>query len=421
MLAKRLEIGSKIIARCFSDKGGARFDYKDVLKFQTLISEDERMVMDQSHEFAQGYLLPQVIDTNRHEKFNRQIYNEMGKAGLLGCMTDFGGNEKISLTAYGLINREIERVDSSFRSMLSVQNSLVIFPIGEYGTDKEKDKYMPKLMTGEYIGAFGLTEADHGSDPGAMKTRATKKGDKYILNGSKLWITSSPVADVFVVWGREQETGTLMGFILDRGMKGLETPEIKGKFSLRSSITGGIMMDNVEVPAENVLQVKGYKGPFSCLNKARFGISWGVLGAAEDCFHRTLDYTKSRKQFDSYLAGFQLIQKKFAEMQTDITLGTIGVLQLSRIMEEGTHFAPEMISMLKRNNCMKALAIARECRDMHGGNGIVDEYHIIRHMTNLESVNTYEGTNDIHALILGRAITGIQAFSRALDPKDETK
>lgn len=371
------------------------------------------MIMEQAHTFAQSYLQPQVLETNRHEKFNPEIYTEMGKAGFLGCMTDFGGNEKISLTAYGLINREVERVDSSFRSMLSVQNSLVIFPISEYGTEAAKNKYLPKLMTGEHIGAFGLTEPDHGSDPGGMKTRAVKKGDKWVLNGSKLWITSSPVAHTFVVWAKTPE-GKLMGFILERGMKGLETPEIKGKFSLRSSITGGIMMSDVEVPESNVLQVTGYKGPFSCLNKARFGISWGVMGAAEDCFHRTLDYTKNRKQFDAPLAGFQLIQHKFAVMQTDIALGTQAVLQVSRQMEEGTNFVPEMISMVKRNNCMKALEIARVCRDMHGGNGIVDEYHIIRHMTNLESVNTYEGTNDIHALILGRAITGIAAFSRNL-------
>lgn len=415
MLAKRLQIGEKLVKRYFSGASGAKFDYKDALRFTDLLNEDERMVMDQAHNFAQEYLQPQVIETNRHEKFNREIYSEMGKAGFLGCMSDYGGNEKISFTAYGLINREIERVDSSFRSMLSVQNSLVIFPISEYGTEEAKKKYLPKLMSGEHIGAFGLTEPDHGSDPGSMKTRALKKGNKWILNGSKMWITSSPVADTLVVWGKDQEKGTLMGFILERGMKGLETPEIKGKFSLRSSITGSIMMSDVEVPESNVLQVKGYKGPFSCLNKARFGISWGVMGAAEDCFHRTLDYTKNRKQFDSYLAGFQLIQKKFADMQTDIALGTLGILQISRLMEEGTNFVPEMISLIKRNNCMKALAIARECRDMHGGNGIVDEYHIIRHMTNLESVNTYEGTNDIHALILGRAITGIAAFSRALD------
>lgn len=418
MLSRRVELGKRLLARCFAAKSGAVYDYKDPLRFQNLLTEEERMVMDQAHAFSQGYLLPQVLETNRHEKFNPEIYREMGKAGFLGCMTDFGGNEKISYTAYGLINREVERVDSSFRSMLSVQNSLVIFPISEYATEKAKQKYLPKLMTGEFIGAFGLTEPDHGSDPGSMKTRAVKQGDKYILNGSKMWITSSPAAHVFVVWGKEAETGNLMGFILERGMKGLETPEIHGKFSLRSSVTGSIMMSDVEVPAENVLQVKGYKGPFSCLNKARFGISWGVLGAAEDCFHRTLEYTKNRKQFDCVLAGYQLMQKKFADMQTDITLGTMGILQVSRLMEDGTHFVPEQISMLKRNNCMKALAIARECRDMHGGNGIVDEYHVIRHMTNLESVNTYEGTNDIHALILGRAITGIQAFSRAIDMKE---
>lgn len=419
MLSRRIEFGKRVLSRCFTAKGGAQYDFKDVLKLRTMLTEDESMVMDQANEFAQGYLMPQVVETNRHEKFNPEIYKEMGKAGLLGCMTDFGGNEKISFTAYGLVNREIERVDSSFRSMLSVQNSLVIFPISEYGTEKAKQKYLPNLMSGDFIGAFGLTEPDHGSDPGSMKTKAVNKGDKYILNGSKTWITSSPAAHVFVVWGKEQGTGNLMGFILERGMKGLETPEIKGKFSLRSSVTGSIMMTDVEVPAENVLQVKGYKGPFSCLNKARFGISWGVLGAAEDCFHRTLDYTKNRKQFDSPLAGFQLMQKKFADFQTDITLGLMGILQVSRLLEDGTHFVPEMISMLKRNNCMKALAIARECRDMHGGNGIVDEYHIIRHMTNLESVNTYEGTNDIHALILGRAITGIQAFSRALDTQEK--
>lgn len=419
MIAKRLSATARFIGRSFSGKGGAKYDYKDVFKLSTLLTEDERLVMDQANSFAQGYLQPQVIETNRHEKFNREIYTEMGNAGLLGCMTSFGGNDPISLTAYGLINREIERVDSSFRSMLSVQNSLVIFPISEYATEEAKKKYLPKLITGEAIGAFGLTEPDHGSDPGGMKTRAVKKGKGYVLNGSKMWITSSPVADTFVVWAIEKETNTLMGFILERGMKGLETPEIKGKFSLRSSPTGSIMMTDVEVPESNVLQVKGYKGPFSCLNKARFGISWGVLGAAEDCFHRTLEYTLNRKQFDCQLAGFQLMQKKFADFQTDITLGLMGVLQVSRLMEDGTHFVPEMISLIKRNNCMKSIAIARECRDMHGGNGIVDEYHIIRHMTNLESVNTYEGTNDIHALILGRAITGIQAFSRAIDPKEK--
>jgi glutaryl-CoA dehydrogenase len=413
MLARIGTHGTRMVSRAFG-ASKATYDYKDPLKFTTLLTEDERMIMEQANVFAQGYLQPQVIETNRHEKFNPEIYLEMGKAGFLGCMTDFGGNEKISLTAYGLINREVERVDSSFRSMLSVQNSLVIFPISEYGTEAAKNKYLPKLMTGEHIGAFGLTEPDHGSDPGGMKTRAVKKGDKWILNGSKLWITSSPVAHTFVVWAKTPE-GKLMGFILERGMKGLETPEIKGKFSLRSSITGGIMMSDVEVPESNVLQVSGYKGPFSCLNKARFGISWGVMGAAEDCFHRTLEYTKNRKQFDAPLAAFQLIQHKFAVMQTDIALGTQAVLQVSRQMEDGTHFVPEMISMVKRNNCMKAIEIARVCRDMHGGNGIVDEYHIIRHMTNLESVNTYEGTNDIHALILGRAITGIAAFSRALN------
>lgn len=403
---------TRTLSRGFA-AGKAVYDYKDPLRFTSLLTEDERMIMEQAHTFAQGYLQPQVLESNRHEKFNPDIYLEMGKAGFLGCMTNFGGNDTISFTAYGLINREVERVDSSFRSMLSVQNSLVIFPISEYGTDAAKKKYLPKLMTGEHIGAFGLTEPDHGSDPGGMKTRAVKKGDKWILNGSKLWITSSPVAHTFVVWAKTPE-GKLMGFILERGMKGLETPEIKGKFSLRSSITGGIMMSDVEVPESNVLQVTGYKGPFSCLNKARFGISWGVMGAAEDCFHRTLDYTKNRKQFDSPLAAFQLIQHKFAVMQTDIALGTQAVLQVSRQFEEGTNFVPEMISLVKRNNCMKALEIARVCRDMHGGNGIVDEYHIIRHMTNLESVNTYEGTNDIHALILGRAITGIAAFSRNL-------
>ena len=400
------------LARRFA-ASAAKFDFKDAFRLKGMLKDEEVIVMEQANKFCQGYLQPQVLETNRHEKFNPEIYREMGKADMLGCMCPFGGNDPISFTAYGLINREVERVDSSFRSMLSVQNSLVIFPIFEYGTDKAKQKYLSKLISGEHIGAFGLTEPDHGSDPGSMKTKAVKKGSKYILNGSKTWITSSPVANTFVVWGKGPE-GKLMGFILEKGMKGLEAPEIKGKFSLRSSITGSIMMTDVEVPEENVLQVSGYKGPFSCLNKARFGISWGVLGAAEDCFHRTLEYTQNRKQFDSPLAGFQLIQHKFAQMVTDITLGTMGVYQVSRLLEEGIHFSPEMISLVKRNNCMKALEIARVCRDMHGGNGIVDEYHIIRHMTNLESVNTYEGTNDIHALILGRAITGIQAFSRSM-------
>ena len=392
----------------------AAYDYKDVLKMHTLLTEDEEMIKNQAHEFAQGYLMPQVLESNRHETFNKEIYKEMGKSGMLGCLTDFNGNEKISYTAYGLINREVERVDSSFRSLLSVQNSLVIFPISEYGTEAAKKKYLEKLMTGDFIGCFGLTEPDHGSDPSSMATRAVKKGNKYILNGSKMWITSSPIADVAVVWAKNEE-GKVMGFILDRSMKGFETPEIKGKFSLRSSVTGSISLTDVEVPVENVLNVVGFRGPFSCLNKARFGISWGVLGAAEDCFHRTLDYTLSRKQFDSVLAGYQLIQKKFADMQTDIALGLQAVLQVSRNMEQGTHFVPEMVSLVKRNNTGKALEIARVCRDMHGGNGIVDEYHIIRHMTNLESVITYEGTHDIHALILGLAITGIQAFSSKLE------
>ena len=414
MISKALRSRSSAgLARRFGAGAATRYDPKDPLRFASLLTEEERLIMEQAHGFAQGYLQPQVVESNRLEKFNAEIYREMGKAGFLGCMTDFGGNEKISFTAYGLINREVERVDSSYRSMLSVQNSLVIFPISEYGTDAAKRKYLPQLMTGEHIGAFGLTEPDHGSDPGSMKTKAVRRGDKWVLNGSKLWITSSPVAHTFVVWAKSDQ-GQLMGFILERGMKGLETPEIKGKFSLRSSVTGGIMLSDVEVPEANVLQVTGFRGPFSCLNKARFGISWGVLGAAEDCFHRTVEYTKNRKQFDSYLAGVQLVQKKFADMQTDIALGTQAVLQVSRQMEEGTHFVPEMISMVKRNNCSKAIEIARVCRDLHGANGIVDEYHIIRHMTNLESVNTYEGTNDVHALILGRAITGIQAFSRAL-------
>jgi len=389
----------------------AKFDYKDGLNFTSKLTEDEIMIMETAEGFSQEYLMPQIQMANRNETFNKDIYREMGKLGLIGCTLPDYDCSGISSVGYGLINRAIERVDSSYRSALSVQSSLVIHPIHEFGTTEQKDKYLPSLIAGDRIGCFGLTEPDAGSDPSGMKTRAKKSGNKYILNGSKTWITSSPIADVMVVWAKD-DNNDIRGFILERGMKGLTTPVIEGKMSLRASTTGMIMMDDVEVPEENMFpEVKGLKGPFSCLNNARFGISWGVLGAAEFCFHQALDYCQNRKQFDAPLAAYQLPQKRFTEMQVEISLGLLACLHVSRLKDEGG-LAVEMISMLKRNNCMKSLHIAREARDMLGGNGIVDEYHIIRHVMNLETVNTYEGTQDIHALIIGRGITGHQAFSR---------
>jgi glutaryl-CoA dehydrogenase len=354
--------------------------------------------------------MPRVLTANREERFDRDIMSEMGELGLLGCTIDSHGCAGLSHVAYGLIAREVERVDSGYRSAMSVQSSLVMHPIWAYGTDAQKDKYLPKLASGEWVGCFGLTEPDAGSDPAGMKTRARKVDGGYVLHGSKMWITNSPIADVFVVWAKDDE-GEIRGFVLEKGMKGLSAPKIEGKFSLRASITGEIVMDNVAVGEDALLpHVKGLKGPFGCLNKARYGIAWGAMGAAEFCWHGARQYTLDRKQFNRPLAATQLVQLKLANMQTEISLALQAALRVGRLMDEG-RAAPEMISLIKRNNCGKALDIARIARDMHGGNGISDEYHIIRHVMNLEAVNTYEGTHDVHALILGRAQTGIQAFA----------
>jgi glutaryl-CoA dehydrogenase len=388
----------------------ADFNWEDPLDLESLLTEEERMIRDSAKAFAQDKLQPRVKSAFRDERFDREIMTELGEMGFLGVMTaeKYGGSG-LGYVAYGLVAREVERVDSGYRSAMSVQNSLVMHPIEEFGSDEQKKKYLPKLATGELIGCFGLTEADAGSDPGGMKTRATKVQGGFVLNGSKMWISNSPIADIAVVWAKD-EAGDIRGFVVERGMKGFSTPEIKGKISLRASITGEIVLENVEVPAENMLpKAKGLGGPFSCLNKARFGIAWGVMGAAEDCWHRARQYTLDRKQFGKPLAANQLVQKKLADMQTEIALGLHGCLSLGRGLERGTA-APPAISLMKRNNCGKALDVARMARDMHGGNGISEEYHVIRHMVNLETVNTYEGTHDVHALILGRAQTGIQAF-----------
>ena len=386
------------------------FDWTDPLLLDEQLSEDERMVRDSAHAYCQEKLMPRVLEANRHEKFDRAIMTEMGALGFLGPTLEGYGCAGVNHVSYGLISREVERVDSGYRSAMSVQSSLVMYPLFAFGSDAQKEKYLPRLASGEWIGCFGLTEPNHGSDPGGMLTRASKADGGFILNGSKMWITNAPLADVFMVWAKNDE-GMVQGFVLERGMKGLSTPKIDGKFSLRASITGEIVMDGVFVPAENRLPgVAGLKGPLSCLNKARYGIAWGALGAAEFCWHAARNYTLDRKQFGRPLAANQLVQLKLANMQTDITLGLQAVLRVARLMDEG-RAAPEMISLVKRNNCGKALDIARTARDMHGGNGISDEFHVIRHVMNLEAVNTYEGTHDIHALTLGRAITGISAFS----------
>ena len=386
----------------------ARFNWEDPLLLDLDLTDDERMIRDAAHAYCQEKLQTRVLEANRHEVFHREIMTEMGEMGMLGCTIDGYGCAGVSHVAYGLIAREVERVDSGYRSAMSVQSSLVMHPIYAYGTDEQKERFLPRLATGEIVGCFGLTEPDHGSDPAGMKSRATKVDGGYVLTGNKMWITNSPIADIAVVWAKLD--GVIKGFILERGMKGFSTPKIEGKFSLRASITGEIVMDEVFVPEANLLaHVEGLKGPFGCLNKARFGIAWGVLGAAEFCWHAARQYTLDRKQFNRPLAANQLIQMKLADMQTDITLGLHSVLRLGRLMDQGLA-APEAISLLKRNNCGKALAIARVSRDMHGGNGISDEFHVIRHSMNLEAVNTYEGTHDIHGLILGRAQTGIQAF-----------
>ncbi|MGO8914846.1 MAG: acyl-CoA dehydrogenase [Stellaceae bacterium] len=385
------------------------FDWQDPLLLEDELSEDERMVRDAARAYAQGKLMPRVKSAFREERFDREIMSEMGALGLLGPTIEGYGCTNVGYVCYGLIAREVERVDSGYRSAMSVQSSLVMYPIYAFGTEAQRQKYLPKLATGEHIGCFGLTEPDHGSDAGGMTSRARKVDGGFLLTGAKMWISNAPVADTMVVWAKTEDEG-IRGFILERGMKGLSTPKIEGKFSLRASVTGEIVMDDVFVPAENLLPgVSGLKGPFSCLNNARYGIAWGALGAAEFCWHAARDYTLSRTAFGKPLAGTQLIQKKLADMQTEIAIGLQSCLRLGRLMDE--HRAtPEMVSMLKRNSCGKSLDIARVARDMHGGNGIVDEYHVIRHVLNLETVNTYEGTHDIHALILGRAQTGIAAF-----------
>jgi glutaryl-CoA dehydrogenase len=393
-----------------AEGGQAAFVWDDPFRLDDQLREDERLVRDTARHYAQDKLMPRVLEANRHERYDPDVVREMGELGFLGATIEGYGCAGVNHVCYGLIAREIERVDSAYRSQLSVQSSLVMHPIHAYGSEEQRQKYLPGLAKGELVGCFGLTEPDHGSDPGSMTTRARKVEGGYALSGAKNWITNSPVADVFVVWAKNDQ-GKIRGYILEKGMKGLSAPKIEGKFSLRASPTGMIMMDEVFVPAENELPgVSGLKGPFGCLNKARYGITWGALGAAEFCWHAARDYTLMRRQFGRPLAANQLIQKKLADMQTEIALGLQACLRLGRMMDEG-QAAPELISLLKRNNCGKALDIARVARDMHGGNGVADEYHVIRHVMNLEAVNTYEGTHDIHALILGRAQTGIQAFT----------
>ncbi len=388
------------------------FQWEDPLRLEDQLSEDERLVRDTARAYAQDRLMPRILEANRHERFDRAIMGELGELGLLGSTIDGYGCAGTNYVCYGLVAREIERVDSGYRSAMSVQSSLVMHPIHAYGSEAQKQKYLPRLATGEIVGCFGLTEPDHGSDPGGMKTRAKKVAGGYLLTGAKMWITNSPIADICIVWGKTEDD-VIRGFILERGMAGLTTPKIEGKFSLRASVTGEIVMADVLVPEENLLpHVSGLKGPFGCLNNARYGISWGALGAAEFCWHQARDYTLARRQFGRPLAANQLIQKKLADMQTEIALGLQACLRLGRLKDEG-RCPPEAISMLKRNSCGKALDIARQARDMHGGNGVSDEFHVIRHVMNLEAVNTYEGTHDIHALILGRAQTGLQAFTGA--------
>jgi glutaryl-CoA dehydrogenase len=388
----------------------AAFNWPDPLLLDLQLSEEERMVRDAAHAYAQDKLMPRVTEAFRHELSDPAIFREMGSLGLLGATlpTEYGG-AALNYVCYGLISREIERVDSGYRSMMSVQSSLVMYPIYAYGSEAQRHKYLPRLATGESIGCFGLTEPDHGSDPGSMVTRARTVTGGYKLSGAKMWISNSPIADVFVVWAKTDD-GVIRGFIVEKGAKGLSTPKIEGKFSLRTSITGEIVLDDVFVPEESLLPgAEGLKGPFGCLNNARYGIAWGALGAAEFCWHAARQYTLDRTQFGRPLAANQLVQKKLADMQTEIALGLQGCLRLGRLRDEGKA-APEITSIMKRNSCGKALDIARTARDMHGGNGIVDEFHVIRHVLNLETVNTYEGTHDVHALILGRAQTGISAF-----------
>ena len=390
----------------------AAFSWEDPLLLDEQLSEDERMVREAARDYCQDKLMPRILEANRHERFDREIMTEMGAMGFLGpTVPEAYGGAGLNHVCYGLVAREVERVDSGYRSAMSVQSSLVMHPIFAYGTEEQRRKYLPRLASGEIVGCFGLTEPDHGSDPGGMKTRAAKVEGGYRLTGNKMWITNSPIADVFVVWAKAEPDDKIRGFILDKGMDGLSAPKIEGKFSLRASVTGEIVVDDVFVPDENLLpNASGLKGPFGCLNKARYGISWGALGAAEFCWHAARQYTLDRKQFGKPLAANQLIQKKLADMQTEITLGLQATLRLGRLLDEGKG-APEAISLCKRNACGKALDIARAARDMHGGNGVADEFHVIRHVMNLEAVNTYEGTHDVHALILGRAQTDIQAFA----------
>lgn len=385
------------------------FDWEDPFLLRNQLTDEERMVTDSARQFFQKELMPGILEANRNENFDRNIMRQMGEMGLLGVTIEGYGCAGLSSVAYGLIAKEVEAVDSGYRSAMSVQSSLVMHPIWAYGTEEQREKYLPKLATGEYVGCFGLTEPDSGSDPASMSTRARAVDGGYELTGNKMWITNSPIADVFVVWAKD-DADEIRGFILDKGMKGLSAPKIEGKFSLRASVTGEIVMDKVFVPEANAFpDIRGLKGPFGCLNKARYGIAWGAMGAAEFCWKAARQYTLDRKQFGRPLAATQLVQLKLANMQTEIALGLQAALRVGRLMDED-NAAPEMISLIKRNNCGKALDIARVARDMHGGNGISDEFHIIRHVMNLEAVNTYEGTHDIHALILGRAQTGIQAF-----------
>ena len=417
MVRPEVAMGEKVRVMAVAERGVAgdrkvAFQWDDPFRLDAQLEEDERMIRDTAHDFAQEKLMPRVMEAFREEKTDRAIFNEMGELGLLGITVpeEYGG-VGAGYVSYGLVAREVERVDSGYRSMMSVQSSLVMYPIYAYGDDAQRKRWLPKLATGEFVGCFGLTEPDAGSDPAGMKTRAKKVDGGYLVSGAKTWISNSPIADVFVVWAKsDAHDGAIRGFVLEKGMKGLEAPKIEGKISLRASITGMIMMDEVFVPEENLLpNVSGLKGPFGCLNRARYGISWGVMGAAEFCWHAARSYTLDRKQFGKPLAATQLVQKKLADMQTEIALGLQGSLRVGRLFDAG-EMAPEMISLIKRNNCGKALDITRMSRDMHGGNGISEEYHVIRHMVNLETVNTYEGTHDVHALILGRAQTGIQAF-----------
>jgi len=391
----------------------ALFQWQDPLLLNEQLTDEERAIAEAAYAFCQEKLQPRILTAAREERFDREIMNEFGSMGFLGCTLKGYGCAGLNYVSYGLVAREVERVDSGYRSAMSVQSSLVMYPIHAYGSEAQKEKYLPKLATGEWVGCFGLTEANHGSDPAGMETRARKGDGGFILKGSKMWITNSPIADVFVVWAKldgDDGQAVIRGFILEKGMKGLSAPKIVGKMSLRASSTGEIVMDDVFVPEDHLLPgVQGLKGPFECLNRARYGIAWGALGAAEDCWQRARQYTLDRVQFGKPLAQTQLIQKKLVDMQTEIALGLQGCLRVGRLIDAG-QAAPEMVSLIKRNNCGKALDIARMARDMHGGNGIHDEFHVIRHMNNLEAVNTYEGTHDVHALILGRAQTGLQAF-----------